>query len=112
MTGVQTCALPISATAGRFPHVSGLTVEFDPARPAGSRILSIKVGGAALDPNRIYRTATNDFLARGGDGYAMFANLKPLVPVDDTPQLATEVMIYLSQIGTVRSGSAGRVVAK
>ena len=29
----------LPATAGRFPQVSGMTVEFDPKQPAGSRVL-------------------------------------------------------------------------
>jgi 5'-nucleotidase / UDP-sugar diphosphatase len=98
--------------AGRFPHVSGLKIEFDPRRPAGSRIVSIRSRDAPLDPNKTYRTATNDFLARGGDGYSAFANIKPLLPIDDAPLLANEVMIYLRQLGTVRGGVEGRVIAK
>jgi 5'-nucleotidase/UDP-sugar diphosphatase len=98
--------------AGRFPHVSGLRIEYDPKRPAGSRILSITAGGAPLDPNRIYRVATNDFMARGGDGYTAFTELKPLVPLDDTPLLANEVMVYVRGLGTVRNGVDGRLTAK
>ena len=52
-----------------MPQVSGLTIEADLSRPAGSRIVSIKVGGAPLSETRTYRVATNDFMARGGDGY-------------------------------------------
>ena len=62
--------------AGRFPQVSGLTIEADAKRPAGSRIVSIKVGDAPLDEGKIYRVATNDFLARGGDGYTAFRDAK------------------------------------
>ena len=62
--------------AGRFPQVSGLTVEVDPQRPAGSRVVSIKVGGAPLDRRQDLRVATNDFMARGGDGYAMFRDAR------------------------------------
>jgi 2',3'-cyclic-nucleotide 2'-phosphodiesterase (5'-nucleotidase family) len=98
--------------SGRFPQVSGLAVEFDPQRAAGNRVLSIKIGGAPLDPNKTYRVATNDFLARGGDGYAAFAAVRPLIPIDDTPLLANEVMVYLRNLGTVRTGVEGRMAAK
>ena len=37
----------LPAPAGRFPQVSGLTVMADASRPAGSRIISIRVGGDA-----------------------------------------------------------------
>ena len=61
----------LPAAAGRFPQVSGMTVEFDPRQPAGSRVLTITVGGAPLDANKTYRVAVNDFMARGGDGYSL-----------------------------------------
>ena len=65
-----------------------------------------------LDPNKTYRVATNDFLARGGDGYAAFAAVKPLIPIDDTPLLVNEVMVYLRNLGTVRTEVEGRMAAK
>ena len=99
----------LPAAAGRFPQVSGMTVEYDAQRAAGARVLSITVGGVPLDPRRTYRVATNDFMARGGDGYATFAAAKPLLPIDDTPLVANEVMVYLRELGTVRSTVDGRM---
>ena len=101
----------LSDAAGRFPQVSGMRIEFDPRRPPGQRILSIKIGGAPLSPNRLYRIATNDFLARGSDGYVSFGKAKPLLPVDDSPLLANEVMDYVRKLGTVRTGVEGRIDA-
>ena len=83
--------------AGRFPQVSGLTIEADPSRPPGSRVLSIKVGDAPLDENKTYRVATNDFMLRGGDGYIMFRDATPLLPANDAPLLSTEVMDYIER---------------
>ena len=57
---------------GRFPQVSGLAIEVDTTQPAGSRIVSIKVDGAPLDDAKTYASSTNDFMARGGDGYVQF----------------------------------------
>jgi 5'-nucleotidase / UDP-sugar diphosphatase len=98
--------------AGRFPQVSGMTVEYEPSRAPGGRIRSVTIGGAPLDPKRTYRVATNDFLARGSDGYNVFEAATPLLPPDDSPLLATEVMAYLQGLGTVRTGLEGRLVAK
>ena len=61
--------------SGRFPQVSGLVVEADVSRPPGSRVTSVKVGDAPLDPARTYSLATNDFMARGGDDYVMFRDI-------------------------------------
>ena len=33
----------------------------------------VEVGGAPLDPAKVYTVATNDYLAGGGDGYAALA---------------------------------------
>jgi 2',3'-cyclic-nucleotide 2'-phosphodiesterase (5'-nucleotidase family) len=102
----------IESAAGRFPQVSGLTIEYDPRRPPGRRILAIRIGGKPLDPNRTYRIATNDFLARGGDGYASFAGAPQLIPAEDAPLLANEVMVYVRKLGTVRAGAQDRIRAK
>ena len=98
--------------AGRFPQVSGLTVEADVGRPPGGRVTSIKVGDAALDEARTYRVATNDFMGRGGDGYTMFRDARHLLPDTDSPLIANEVMDYLAKLGTVRTGVEGRIVVR
>ena len=60
--------------AGRFPQISGMAIEADLGAPVGSRLKSVTVAGAPLDPGKTYRLATLDFIVRGGDGYAMFAD--------------------------------------
>jgi 5'-nucleotidase len=57
------------------PHnlaVSGLAYTFDATRPAGSKIVSIRVNGIPLDAGKTYRAAIADYLAAGGDGYTVF----------------------------------------
>lgn len=97
---------------GRFPQVSGLSFTADLSRPAGSRVLAIRVGGAPLDERKIYTLATNDFLARGGDDYRMLRNAPRVMPDADAPLMANEVMVYLRKLGTVRKGIEGRIVLK
>jgi 2',3'-cyclic-nucleotide 2'-phosphodiesterase (5'-nucleotidase family) len=94
---------------GRFPQVSGIALEADLKRAPGSRITTIKVGGAALQDAKTYRIAINDFLARGGDGYVTLRDAKKLLPVDDSPLLANQVMVFVRQVGTVRTGVEGRI---
>ena len=79
------------------------------ARPAAA---SRRCGSAAqpLDDARIYKVATIDFIARGGDGYVTLRDARRLLPDDDSPLLANQVMEYLRQIGTVRTGVEGRIV--
>lgn len=61
---------------GAFPHIAGMTVEFDASLEAGSRVTKIMIGDAVLDEAATYTMATNDFLVAGGDGYSMFVGKK------------------------------------
>ena len=61
--------------SGRFLQVSGLSYAFDPRAPAGSRVKEIQINGAPLDPGRRYSVVVDQFLAEGGDGYAMFLQI-------------------------------------
>ena len=64
--------------AGGRPHghVSGLQVWYDPTRSEGKRIRRIRLwNGRPLDARRRYTLAVPDFLAAGGEAYAMLASL-------------------------------------
>jgi 2',3'-cyclic-nucleotide 2'-phosphodiesterase / 3'-nucleotidase / 5'-nucleotidase len=52
-------------------HVSGVTIRYDPGRPADDRIVSVKIGGSPISPSRIYTITLNDFMATGGDGLGL-----------------------------------------
>jgi 2',3'-cyclic-nucleotide 2'-phosphodiesterase (5'-nucleotidase family) len=97
---------------GGYPQVSGVTVVFDPAKPAGQRIESVLVGGAPLETDRIYRLAVNDFLAAGGDGYAMLPALKRIIDTNAGPLMAGVVIEYVKQRGKVTARVEGRITAK
>jgi 5'-nucleotidase/UDP-sugar diphosphatase len=97
---------------GRFPQVSGIAVEAELSRPAGNRITSMQVGGRPLEDDRIYKVATNDFIARGGDGYVTLRDARRLLPDADAPLMANEVMVHVRRLGTVRTGVEGRIVVK
>jgi 2',3'-cyclic-nucleotide 2'-phosphodiesterase (5'-nucleotidase family) len=102
----------LPAASGRFPQVSGMTIEADTSRPAGRRVTSIRVGGQRLVDAKIYRVATNDYMARGGDDYTMFRNAPRALPDVDAPLLTNEVIAYLQRLRTVRPRVEGRVVLK
>jgi 2',3'-cyclic-nucleotide 2'-phosphodiesterase (5'-nucleotidase family) len=75
-------------------------------------VTAITVGDAPLDPERTYRVAVNDFMARGSDGYTMFAAVDPLLPLEDAPLLSDEVMVYLHGLDSIRSTVEGRITAQ
>ncbi|MGB8451832.1 MAG: choice-of-anchor I family protein [Anaerocolumna sp.] len=109
VTGAQLLEILEAATfstpgaLGGFPQVSGIeftinttipyangtmysdSTYYAPAKP-GVRITDVKVGGKALELDKTYTIATNDFLAAGGDTYYAFKkseNFNTYVPLED-----------------------------
>jgi 5'-nucleotidase len=78
--------------AGRFLQTAGLRYAVDPGRPPGARVGAVEVQGWPLDPGRAYRVAVPDFLARGGDGYAMLAAGRVVVSAEEGPGLVESVL--------------------
>lgn len=62
----QSAALDPADNPGGFLQVSGLRYVIE-----GGRLAGATADGAPIDPDRRYRVVTSDFLAAGGDGYAM-----------------------------------------
>jgi 5'-nucleotidase / UDP-sugar diphosphatase len=103
----------VENAAGRFPQISGLNIEYDRSKPKGNRIVSVKAGGKPLDPAGTYTLATNDYMANGGDGYAMFKGAKPLLGVRDAKLMANDVMAYIAAAkGEVAPKIEGRIAAR
>jgi 5'-nucleotidase len=96
--------------AGRFPQVAGLRFAWDASAPAGSRLGPVEVRRdgrwQALEPERVYRVVTNDFLRRGGDGYAVLRDAA-LEAYDNGPLLEEVVAGFLA--GGVRVAVEGRI---
>ena len=59
--------------SGSYLQVGGITVRFDPAQPAGERVLSVQKDGQELDDTKEYTVAVNNYLA-GSDSYPQLAN--------------------------------------
>lgn len=97
---------------GRFPQVSGLKVVADLNRPRGERVISAEIGGMPLDPARMYTLATNDFMARGGDGYAMLRDVKTLIDPLGGQYMAGHVIGFVQRAGTVSPKVEGRIILR
>ncbi|MEW5826179.1 MAG: 5'-nucleotidase C-terminal domain-containing protein [Candidatus Bipolaricaulota bacterium] len=100
----------VESQAGRFPQVSGLRLHVSLEASPGSRVLRIEVWDpgtseyAALDSGRVYRVATNDFLAGGGDGYSSFAEADSRY---DTGWLMSDALAEYFGAGMPSQGPAG-----
>jgi 5'-nucleotidase len=95
--------------------VAGIRFAWDPTAPPGSRVRSAEVaaGGrfAPLDPGRVYRVLTNDFMRRGGDGYAVFRE-RAIDPYDTGPVL-DEVVADAIAAGRLRGlETDGRIAVR
>ncbi len=86
----------LSLQAG-MAQASGVQATYDLRRPAGARLVSLRIGGEPVADDRLYRVATNNFLAEGGDGYAAFKRGRVI---------ATDASISDLLIGHVRSAGA------
>ena len=102
----------VENSAGRFPQVSGITIEADLTRPKGERVLSVMVGGKPLDKAAVYTLSTNDFMYGGGDGYGMLKSAKPLFGVRDAKLMANDVMAYIAKRQTISPKVEGRIKLK
>jgi 2',3'-cyclic-nucleotide 2'-phosphodiesterase/3'-nucleotidase/5'-nucleotidase len=83
-------------TPGRFPQVSGMTMEVDLSKPAGDRLrklvatdvtgaqVTVVQDGVVVAPAAQFRMVTLGFLANGGDGYP-FSTLAAPARVDLAP---------------------------
>jgi len=99
------------AQLGGFLQVSGLTFTFDASKPAGQRVVEVLVGGEPLDLKQVYRVATNDFLAAGGDGYEMFVGARQFygTQMADGEFLRDVVAAYFREHGVVAPQVEGRI---
>jgi 5'-nucleotidase len=80
------------AEPGRFPQISGIALTFDGRRPAGSRLVDVRINGKPLIASKKYTLATTDFLfVNGGDGYTMLKNATVLI-APERGELDSEVL--------------------
>lgn len=78
LTGAQLKAVLEAGVsqAHELIQVSGLRFAWDAGKPAGQRVSDVTVGGQPLDLEASYSATTQDFLATGGDDYAVLAGIK------------------------------------
>jgi 2',3'-cyclic-nucleotide 2'-phosphodiesterase (5'-nucleotidase family) len=57
--------------------MSGAEIVFNRSRPDFDRITTFKIGGQTLDPKKIYRVATTDYIAAGNIGLDILKEVPP-----------------------------------
>lgn len=86
--------------AGKFPQVGGLKYTLDMnVAPDQGRVKDVMVKDGEewvpIDPEKVYGVGTNDFMRKGGDGYALFAS-GAIDPYDYGPGMEEIVAEYLA----------------
>ncbi|CAN5142441.1 bifunctional UDP-sugar hydrolase/5'-nucleotidase [soil metagenome] len=113
LTGAQLrtvleAASPAPGSAGRL-HPAGVRWEFRASEPSGRRVVAAAVGDAPLDPARMYRVVTIDYLYLGGDGHTAFGAGSDVRYGDEEIEAVTA---YLGAHSPVDPKADGRVVAR
>ncbi|XP_065915509.1 5'-nucleotidase-like [Dysidea avara] len=90
---------------GRFPQVSGIRFTFDPDQPSGKRIIndSVYVAGERLQPNKVYKLCTKEYIADGKDGYDILKRQQRLIDVDQAPILSCVVRNFFTDAANPKS---------
>ncbi|WP_158809780.1 bifunctional UDP-sugar hydrolase/5'-nucleotidase [Beijerinckia sp. L45] len=96
--------------SGRFPQIAGMRIVASAAAPRGSRVRSVMIAGVPLDPARSYKVASNDFMTRGGDGYAMLAGSTKVTVDSGDALVAQTVMDYAQATKTIDVKVDGRML--
>jgi 2',3'-cyclic-nucleotide 2'-phosphodiesterase (5'-nucleotidase family) len=61
-----------SVLAENLLQVSGMRIVYDLSKPSGVKVAAAEVAGNPMEPQKIYKVATNDFLATAGGPFNVF----------------------------------------
>ncbi len=90
-----------------FLQVSGLTFQYNASHDIGDRVVKVTVGGAPLDPKRLYKIATTRPLADGQQGYFQIWKKEQILPSTKAITLGTALRaLPTGQVGKIE----GRIV--
>lgn len=100
----------IKQGAGAFAQVSKeirYTITYD--KSGNGSLSGLTINGQPVDKNRTYKFATNDYVARGGDGYEVLKNA--IDTYNTSMLLSTVVMDYAKSLGSgaITPMSDGRI---
>lgn len=100
-------AIVEGGSTGAYPYASGLRWKIDASKAKGERFYDVEVmkkgdSWKALDLEASYKVATNDYIARGKDGYVTFGEVfKEGRVVDTYLDYAQSFVDYITKVGTI-----------
>ena len=72
----------------------------------------LKIGNKRLNKGKTYTLATNDFMAKGGDGYSILKKGRVIIDAAGATLMAGMVMNYIKAKGSVSPKVEGRIVSR
>lgn len=93
-----------------FLQVSGVAMSYDPEETRNSRIVSLTVSGADVQPSQNYEVAMPLSLAKGGSGYFTIFSEDDIVRTG-TDEFAEAIAEFVDQKGSVSYTGQGRITA-
>lgn len=109
LLALENSASQVEKGAGRFAQVSGVTFAIDASAEPGARVSQVMVGGEALDMDKLYTVAVNDYIIGGGDGFDALGGGRVVTNAGGGNLLASDVMAYVEKMGTVAPKVEGRI---
>ncbi|MBT2391282.1 bifunctional metallophosphatase/5'-nucleotidase [Streptomyces sp. ISL-1] len=113
ITALQQQVSGLNQASPKILQVSdGFTYTLDLTKTGADRIVagSVKLKGEAIDPAKTYRVAMNEFLAGGGDGFAVLKEHKnKLVGASDLDILIAYLAAHSSASAPLAPPATGRI---
>ena len=104
LSGVQMERLADEIAAAGGEPIAGWTMELDSVDAVG-----VRIGGDPVDPDRVYRLATVDYLVNGGGTWSVLWEAEE-GSREDLDILIRDVFVaYLQEVGTVTPTLDGRI---
>ena len=100
-------ALNPQGSTGAYHYASGLRWNIDASASKGARFsnVEVKLKGesecSAIDPVRVYKVVTNDFIATGQDGYVTLGEVSDELKVNTFLDYAQSLVDYVTDVGTL-----------
>jgi len=96
----------VAAGQGAFPQFGGITFTVE-----NGQVKNVLIQGKALEMDKVYKVATNDYMAGGGDGYNVLKDNKAN-GYDTGFVLADALMLYFEYLGTVQEYDSNQRMVK
>ena len=98
--------------SAHFLQVAGIKVTYDRAGGQGSRVKSLKIKNAAVQPETKYKIAMPEDLAKGASGYFTIPDFDGKSIIKEGGSMSSAISAYLDKKGTVDYTKLDRIMGQ